>query len=484
MARSVRSYRCACGTRLASDNRTGRCAGCRQRDRERFGNPPAVPAEFWDHPDFRAAFADRHFGCLLRSYRSHPFHGARPLPQSIVARWLGVNQSQLSRIENGPALRDLERLVAWAGILQVPEHRLWYRLPIAPTVPGRTTAHASTVLAISEASIVPRAQAPGLPFDLQPARTTDLAAMRSLRAADSRLGGGYLYATVTSYLQHNIGPRLLGTADTDEQGVFTTAAALTEMAGWMAHDAGRDGLAERHFLRAVGLARAGQDHQLGAHIFGSLSHLAHHRGDSRQAMVYAARGHERLREGTPHPSVHARLLAMQARGYAAANQDHTCGEHLHRAEVVLAGASDEAPSPWVSQFDHASLAAEAARSFAQLRQFGAARRQAEYVVDQRPGHRTRSRAFAQLMLVSICIAEGRPEQACAVATEVLGATRGLGSYLVLQQLDRLTRLFRPHRRSSEVAVFLETLGGELRERRWLANWLPAADGGAPSTVTS
>lgn len=327
---------------------------------------------------------------------------------------------------------------------------------------------------------------PTLPPELMPARSNDLAAMQSLRTADSQLGGGYLYATVASYLQHNVGPRLFGsgTVGPEEHGVFTAAAALTEMAGWMAHDAGRNALGEQHFQRALGLAHAGHDHQLGASILGSLSHLAHHTGQAEQAVAYAAQGHERLLTGAPYPAVEAKLLAMQARGYAALNQDEACGQRLRQAERILASEPDEVPSPWVSHFDEASLAAEAARCLKKLGQLGAARRQAEQVVEMRPRHRARSRAFAQLMLVSVLIAEGRPDEACAVATEVLDSTRSLGSFLVVQQLEQLERLFEPHRRSHDVSTFLDCLSTDLRERRWLAHWLPAMDGGERSTVTA
>lgn len=51
------------------------------------------------------------------------------------------------------------------------------------------------------------------------------------------------------------------------------AAAFTEMAGWMAHDAGNDVLAEQPFHRALAFAGLGNDRQLEAHVFGSMSHL-------------------------------------------------------------------------------------------------------------------------------------------------------------------------------------------------------------------
>ncbi len=467
---------CSCGTRMAGDNRTGRCTACRTKDRERLLRPPALPPQFWDHHELREALASRHLGRVLRAYRCHPHHGVRPLAQNLMASWLGITQPQLSRIENGSRVHHLDRLIGWARLLGIPEHLLWFRLPpgIAPTPPGYATPQARAGTAAFAAIV--NLPLPGLPRE--PVRTgaDDLAAMQSLRTADSQIGGGYLYATVTSYLQHTVGPRLFGgTAETEDHGVFATAAALTEMAGWMAHDGGRDSLAEQHFQRALCMAQGGQDHQLGAHIFASLSHLAHHTRRPEKAIAYAQQGHERLSAGQPHPGVEARLLAMQARGHAAMRQGDQCTMQLRRAERVLADAPQETPSPWVSHFDEASLAAEAARCFRQLGQLGTAQHHAEQVVALRPRERARSRAFAQLMLIYILIARGQPEEACAAAYEVLDTTRALGSYLVVQQLEELDQLLAPYRRNPDVATFLDHLREELRERRWLTQWLPPAE---------
>ncbi len=79
------------------------------------------------------------------------------------------------------------------------------------------------------------------------------------------------------------------------------------------------------------------------------------------------------------------------------------------------------------------------------------------------------------MLISILIAQGRPDEACAVAYDVLDATRTLGSYLVVRQFEDLAERFAPYERSREVAAFLDCLHEELRERRWLARWLPSTD---------
>ena len=72
-------------------------------------------------------------GQLCRAYRSHPYHarlhGVRGIPQTTVAGWLGMTQAQVSRIENGPPIRNLDALVFWATTLRIPESHLWFDLP-------------------------------------------------------------------------------------------------------------------------------------------------------------------------------------------------------------------------------------------------------------------------------------------------------------------------------------------------------------------
>lgn len=298
-----------------------------------------------------------------------------------------------------------------------------------------------------------------------------LAVVASLRKSDRQIGGHYLYATVTGYLHRKIAPRLFGDLpDRDGTSAYVAAAGLTEMAGWMAHDAGRDSLAERHFKRALPLARVGQDRHLVGHIYGSLSHLAIHSRRPQSGLDYAKLGCAALNAGPRHDGMKARLYAMQARGHAANRDGDLCLEVLRRAERALAQPPSDSASPWVSTFDEASLAVETARCLHELGQPGPARREAEKAVGLRPRERTRSRAHAQLMLVSSLVAQGNPDQACRVAEEVLDATSGLGSYLVAQQLQRLTFALKPYRQNRDVVAFLEKLTNELRDRRWLARW--------------
>jgi transcriptional regulator with XRE-family HTH domain len=119
-----------CGTKLASDNKDAACRPCQRADREAEANPPQVPLEFWDNDQLRDALVrERHIGHAVRSYMKHPFHGHRGISQEAAAKWLNISQTQLSRIERGRPLCDLDRLIQWAKRLRIPAGLLWFSLP-------------------------------------------------------------------------------------------------------------------------------------------------------------------------------------------------------------------------------------------------------------------------------------------------------------------------------------------------------------------
>lgn len=119
-----------CGTRLASDNADVACRPCQRAAQEAELHPPEVPSEFWYNDQLRdALIREKHIGHAVRSYRKHPFHGQRHISQEAAARWLSISQTQLSRIENGRPIYNLDRLIQWAKVLGIPPDLLWFALP-------------------------------------------------------------------------------------------------------------------------------------------------------------------------------------------------------------------------------------------------------------------------------------------------------------------------------------------------------------------
>ena len=209
----------------------------------------------------------------------------------------------------------------------------------------------------------------------------DATTMRAFRTADLRHGGGYLYPLVLRYMTEKVAPRLFsGTGPT----VFTAAAALSDMAGWMAHDAGHDVRARDHFARAWQLANVSGDRQVTAHVLASNGHLAHHMGDAAEAIRASHAGLAALAGGPRTPGLEARLYAIEARGFAALREPAEAALRLTLAERALEAGYDEPLSEWVSTCDEGTLAGEAARCLRQLGELGAAQRQAERVIELRP----------------------------------------------------------------------------------------------------
>jgi transcriptional regulator with XRE-family HTH domain len=54
------------------------------------------------------------------------------LSQEVVARWAGISQTQLSRIESGTRVQDLGRLSHWARVLRIPQRLLWFEVAGVP----------------------------------------------------------------------------------------------------------------------------------------------------------------------------------------------------------------------------------------------------------------------------------------------------------------------------------------------------------------
>lgn len=122
--------RCRCGTQLARDNLGEQCAACQRAGKGgRLLRPPEVPDGFWEHPVMRDVLARRHMGCVIRAFREHPSHGRETISQGTVAGWISITQAQVSRIENGAPIVDLDRLTDWALLLRIPEEYLWFSLP-------------------------------------------------------------------------------------------------------------------------------------------------------------------------------------------------------------------------------------------------------------------------------------------------------------------------------------------------------------------
>ncbi len=334
------------------------------------------------------------------------------------------------------------------------------------------------LLGLARRSWEPQAAEPQHQEVPPPADGDDLAAMDAFRSADRMAGGGRLYAAVVRHLGEKVAPRLVDTASGLQ--VFATAAVMTEMAGWMAHDSGRDDLGAQHFARALPLARASGDMPLAANIAASRSHLALHGGDPAAAAHWALTGLTLAGKGPRIPSLSGRLHAMQARAMATAGQRAPALRALDAAHQELQAPS-EALHPWLSPFDSAALASESALVMRDLEQYDAALHHAERAIALREDGRARSLAFSRITLVGIHTRRGDLDAAVHSGHELLATSPTLSSVRVIHQLGDLRRVLEPHRAYPPVRAYLERFDDAIRARMLLlADIITPSRGGAPT----
>ncbi|WP_435057690.1 hypothetical protein [Streptomyces sp. bgisy060] len=305
-----------------------------------------------------------------------------------------------------------------------------------------------------------------------------VAALESFRLADRQLGGGHVYRSVVHYLTTVVAPGLFGSTEPGEdvEGVFGAAVVLTEMAAWMAHDAGRDDLASGHFDRALRLAQSLTDVTAGANVLAGMSHLALQTQQVDIAADLARSGLARLSAGPRIPVLSARLHAMEARALARRDEERGARQALDCARDALSRAASVPMSPWVAPFDEAALASEAASALLDLGALDSAAAEATRALELRDASRVRSRAFGQVTLARVLLAQERVDAACQVGVELLTVGQSVTSLRLSSQLALLQNDFDRHRPVPEVRDLLSQMAAAARHRRLLLGSLALPEG--------
>jgi transcriptional regulator with XRE-family HTH domain len=409
-------------------------------------SPREVVAGLLDDSRFLSACTERDMGAVFRMLNH------RGVSTRRIAAAVDITQGRLYDYMNGKS--RVEKLTLFeqiADAFHIPGHLLGLaRRPWEPAVDLQS-------------------KQPQPPPD-----DDDLTAMDAFRLADRQTGGGRLYGAVVQHLRDRVAPRLVDLCDGSD--VFAAAAALTEMAGWMAHDGGRDDDAVGHFGRALALARTGGDLPLAAHVAASLSHLVLQGNDAPAAARWAQTGLDLVGRTPRIPALASRLHTMQARAMAAAGQHTAARRALDQAHRDL-DASADTRHPWLSPFDAGRLASEEALILVDLGAYDEALAAAEEAVALRDAGRARSLALAQITLAGIHVRRGDLDAALAVGHDLLATSPTLGSLRVVKQLDDLRALLEPHKSYEPVRQYLVRFGDARRARMLLlADLIPSPGG--------
>jgi hypothetical protein len=337
----------SCRGRLARDNTSAECAACQKKQCDLLLGAPQVPADFWTTDEMRDALASWHMGRVIAAYRTHPFHG-RPLSQEIVGAWAGISQVQLSRVEHGPAIKHLDRLVAWAETLRIPEDLLWFKLPgrrvdAATPSPSAVVPNPADLATLLGALTATRAAGPGgngptlgiSAFEgLTLARSAELV-LKLFLALDDELGGGSLYLPLSRYVA-----RMSVSVEQDPDDGLWGFGQLCQMAGWLALDAHQHGAARRYFSSALYVGHEADKPGLAASALGYMSLQETYRGKVSSALSLAQTAFATRSAGTT-PLTRTMLGTRLARAQAGVRERQACLRALADARAAFDQAGEQ-----------------------------------------------------------------------------------------------------------------------------------------------
>jgi tetratricopeptide (TPR) repeat protein len=376
-----------CAARLASDNIEPLCRPCQRAARADGLGPPEVPPEFWDHGQLRdALIRERHIGHVVRIYRKHPFHGRRPIPQEVAARWLNISQAQLARIERGRPVTDLERLIQWAKTLRIPQELLWFTLPPAGAQTNTTlTAPADMTEAIRSPLAVPAILPDLQQIELLRQEMSDVfqGAISEASLEDwERIAVRYARAT-----RHRAAGILLGDISQDltdlcrlirNQRTESVARRLTRVSAQMSGlmclvfcllD---DRQSFRKWARTASLAgnEAGDPETL-SWVLAQEAYGHYYSGDVIEALDVARHAYEVVHVPCTGTALSS---ALEARAYAVTGRAAETRDALARAEAVLSQLDGDSLVPSALGYNEASFRFHEGNAYTHLRDVKSAMR--------------------------------------------------------------------------------------------------------------
>ncbi|WP_346010637.1 hypothetical protein [Streptomyces sp. SID5910] len=279
---------------------------------------------------------------------------------------------------------------------------------------------------------------------------------------DDQFGGDHARRALIQYLSNDVAPLLRGRY-TEQVGraLFSTVAEATLLAGWMSYDACHHGLAQRYFLQALRLAQDANDRRLAGSILSAMSHQATFLGRYTQAATLARAALMGI-SPVATPTLRAQFHAMEARALARTGDVAACEAALSAATKALESRNNEDEPEWISYFDGAELAAEAAHCF---RDVNSARRAVAHAENAMSGSHVRSDFFATMVLADAHLRAGDVEEACRVALDALDLGEQLKSARCVSYLAEFRRNLSAFGQSSAA----RDLAGQAGENRlWAA----------------
>lgn len=243
----------------------------------------------------------------------------------------------------------------------------------------------------------------------------EIAAIRSMTTAlgdaASELGGGHARHLAVRYLTEDVKRWLEGTY-TEKTGreLFAATSQLVHLIGWMARDAGQQGLAQRYHVHSYKLAAEAGENELAATALRGLADQAIDLGYVATAVRLAEACEQR-----GHKLNNTKALAYYRNTYAraaAADGDRaTASKLLTASQAAIEHAPERPGESWASHYSPGRWAHESGMIHARMGDWPAAEEHLHLALDIHGLDRRRTRAIVLADLGHIQLKRGNTAQA-------------------------------------------------------------------------
>jgi transcriptional regulator with XRE-family HTH domain len=302
--------------------------------------------------------------------------------------------------------------------------------------------------------------------------------VRYFVTSDASAGGGLAREAAVGQLKYAVDLAQYASYSTAVgTRLLTVIADLADRVGWMSHDAGMEGPAQRYAwygLQAAHEAGTEQAQLLAVRVLDHLAEYAREAGHSDTARRFNGLALDRV-PNDPHRfnAVRAILRSRQAIVLSVMGTTHVreVDRYVNMSFDLHRKAEDDEPSPWLANcFPYscapgadAELASEVAASYHALAQedsrFAArAKQHARQALDHRNDGYARSRVFDQVMLARAEFRAGELDQACRDGQEAIRMAAAVGeSRRVRTRLAQLMEDTEQHQREPAARELQEDL---------------------------
>jgi transcriptional regulator with XRE-family HTH domain len=383
------------------------------------------------------ALSSGELGRVVRAYRFHPFHD-RHLPQSLVAGWLHLSQTSLSRIEQGKCRLTIDDVAGFARNLGVPWALRWVPQHEAKVDVDPLSRRSLLGAGVEAALSLSATTAPTAAHEIDPELVTHwMKLLRVLSRHDAMFGPHDVLATVSHQLQLIAQHRRIARGGMRTE-LLRVESHWAEFASWLSNDAGDARGRESWGDRSLQLAREAGHQDMVAWVLMRQSQWACNRPEPPR-VVALAQAAGRTRGASEE--IRALCALQEAQGHALGDDPVRCERSIADAHGLL----DDADGTRTLQEDLGRrdvtpsyvLAAEA-RCWVRLRPRKAIA-MLEDALARWPRDRTRGRGIHQARLALACAVAGEPDRAAAEGITALDIAQATRSDLAVRELNRVDR---------------------------------------------